>query len=175
MEAWLREPVRAHFEGQGGSVRHEVPLHGRIADLVVAREHELIAVELKLQDWQEALRQAMHYQLAAHRSYIAMPLDHAIVPLRSRSRLERQGIGLLGVHALGDIRTLIEARESARRLPFLTEHTLDTWFRAPSEAQALTLVPAQASSADVVHHAVRDALVEGVQGGRVPGVEAALD
>jgi hypothetical protein len=144
LEAWLREPVRAHFESQGGSVRHEVPLHGRIADLVVAsEEQELVAVELKLQDWQEALKQAMHYQLAAHRSYIAMPLDHAIVPLRSRSRLERQGVGLLGVHPLGEVRTLLEARPSARRLPFLTEHALDKWFRAPQEARALQIVPAQ--------------------------------
>jgi hypothetical protein len=163
LEASLREPVRAHFAGLGGRVRHEVPLHGRIADLVVARDDDLVAVELKLQDWQEAFAQAMHYQLAAHRSYIAMPLDHAIVPLRSRTRLERQGVGLLGVHPLGEVRTLLEARESARRLPFLTEHTLDLWFRAPAEHRALTLAPAEGSGANVVEQPQPHPLVEGVQ------------
>lgn len=134
-EEWLREPVRAYYQGQGFAVRHEVPLHGRVADVVAQGPEEVVAVELKLEDWREALGQAMHYQLAAHRAYIAMPLDQAIVPLRHRSRLERQGVGLLGVHPLGEVRVLVEARASARRLPFLTEHVLTTWFR-PAQATA---------------------------------------
>lgn len=116
-------------------MRLEVPLHGRIADVLGQRGEELVAVELKLEDWREALSQAMHYQLAAHRAYIAMPLNAAIVPLRNRTRLERQGVGLLGIHPLGEVRTLLEARESARRLPFLTKHTVATWF-APRQAVA---------------------------------------
>lgn len=147
LEVWLREPVRAHLAEQDRLVRDEVPVHGRVADLLAAGPEDLVAVELKLEDWQEALHQAMHYQLAAHRAYIAMPLDHAIVPLRARSRLERQGVGLLGVHPLGEVRTLVEARESSRRLPFLTDHTLDRWFRAPAEARAIRLLEQAASGA----------------------------
>lgn len=128
LEAWMREPVRAHLEAQGCRVRHEVPLHGRVADILARRGDEVLAVELKLEDWREALRQAMHDQLAAHRSYIAMPLHNAVLPLPERSRLERQGVGLLAVHPLGEVRTLLEARESRRRLPFLTQHALATWF-----------------------------------------------
>lgn len=131
LEAALREPVGQHYRREGFAVRLEVPLNGRYADVVAQRGEELVAIELKLEDWREALAQAMHYQVAAHRAYIAMPLDHAILPLRQRSRLERQGIGLLGVHPLGEVRTLVEARESARRLPFLTTHTLAQWFRGP--------------------------------------------
>jgi hypothetical protein len=130
LEAWLREPMRAHLEAGGSEVRFEVPLNGRLADVVAHRGDELVAVELKLEDWREALAQAMHYQLAAHRAYIAMPLNEAILPLRQRSRLERQGVGLLAVHPLGEVRTLVEARESARRLPFLTQHTVAAWFHS---------------------------------------------
>lgn len=132
MEAWLREPVGAHYRSQGYGVRHEVPLNGRYADLVAQQGEELVAVELKLEDWREALAQAMHYQLAAHKAYIAMPLDQAILPLRQRSRLERQGVGLLAVPPLGEVRTLLEAKESNRRLPFLTKHTLAAWFPQPA-------------------------------------------
>ena len=143
LEAWLREPVRAHFEREEWGLRDEVPLNGRYADLVAQRDGELVAVELKMEDWREALAQAMHYQVAAHRAFIAMPLNHAILPLRQRSRLERQGVGLLGVHPLGEVRVLLEARESARRLPFLTQHTLRTVFPesrpAPSVAVPLAV------------------------------------
>jgi hypothetical protein len=140
LEAWLREPVRAHYERQAFRVRHEVPVHGRIADLVAQRDGQLVAVELKLEDWREALGQAMHYQLAAHLAYIAMPLNQAVLPLRQRSRLERQGVGLLGVHPLGEVRTLVEAKGSTRRLPFLSEHVLAAWFR-PAPECALPAAP----------------------------------
>ena len=136
LEAWLREPVRAHLVREGCEVRHEVPVNGRLADLVGKRGLELVAVELKLHDWREALQQAMHYQLAAHWSYVAMPLHEAVMPLRQRSRLERQGVGLLAVAPTGEVRTLLEAKESTRRLPFLTGHLLDACF-APREAEAI--------------------------------------
>jgi len=129
--------VRAHWESQGDAVRDEVPLHGRYADLLVQHEDELIAVELKLEDWREALAQAMHYQVAAHKSYIAMPLHGAALPLRSRSRLERQGVGLLAVHPLGDVRTLVEAKGSTRRLPFFSDHIREQWFGASPPPSAV--------------------------------------
>lgn len=136
MEASLRDPVGQHYRQEGFAVRHEVNLNGRYADLVAHRAGEVVAVELKLEDWREALAQAMHYQLAAHKAYIAMPLNQAILPLRQRSRLERQGVGLLAVHALGEVRTLLEARESTRRLPFLTQHTVAHAFAAPAPGRA---------------------------------------
>jgi hypothetical protein len=144
--------VCAHWESQGYEARLEVPLHGRIADVLAARDDELVAVELKLEDWQQALGQAMHYQLAAHRAYIALPLHGAAPPLRARSRLERQGVGLLAVHPLGEVRTLVEAKESTRRLPFLTEHLRHAAFRGPPP---LAVLPAGAgiSSATAVPHA----------------------
>jgi hypothetical protein len=42
-----------------------VPILGRRADLIGTRDDALVAVELKLRDWREALRQAIAYQLAA--------------------------------------------------------------------------------------------------------------
>jgi len=113
----------------GYAVLHEVPVNGRYADLLAGRDEQLVAVELKLADWKEALAQAMHYQLAAQRSYVALPLAKTHAPLRARSRFERQGVGVLGVAPAGDVRLLLDARENERRLPFLTHGVLDGWFR----------------------------------------------
>lgn len=129
LEAWLREPIAARFRGMGYAVRHEIPLNGRYADVLAGRDEQLVAVELKLTNWKEALAQAMHYQLAAQKSYVAMPLSKAHAPMRSRSRFERQGVGVLAVAPDGDVRILIDARESDRRLPFLTQGVLESWFR----------------------------------------------
>lgn len=101
-------------------MRQEVPILGRRADLVGVRD-DVVAVELKLRDWGEALRQAIAYQLAADRVWIAMPLATASAAHRHRWELEAEGVGLLVVDDGGGVRTPVEARPSPRLLPFLRE------------------------------------------------------
>ncbi len=135
----LRAPVRAFLEDEGYTVRDEVWINGRIADLFAYRgDDEPVAVELKLTNWKKATRQAEAYQLGAVYSYIALPVIHVPRILRQAGALRSRNVGLLGV-APGtgdgfrkasedppgeepgepDVRELIEPGPSERFLPFL--------------------------------------------------------
>ncbi len=135
----LRAPVRGYLEAQGYSVRDEVWINGRIADLFAFTEEDTLAVELKLTDWRKATVQAMAYQLGALYTYIALPLIHVPKVMRQSSTLRSRNVGLLAVappegpgfqradgledHAPGQprVRELLEPGPSQRYLPFLAD------------------------------------------------------
>ncbi len=121
LEAELAAPVSAWLIEAGYRVEAEVPILGRRADLVGVRDDALVAVELKMRDWAEALRQAIAYQLAADRVWVAMPLASASAAYRSRWRFEAEGVGLLAVDDRGDVRAPVPAALSPRLLPYLRE------------------------------------------------------
>ncbi|HYY49041.1 MAG TPA: hypothetical protein VFA17_10245 [Thermoplasmata archaeon] len=125
LESDLRDPLMTWLDDSGFEVRVEVPILWRRADLVGLKEGELIAVEMKLNQWREALCQATAYQVAADRAWVAMPLEAASRAYRERWIFEAQGVGLLAVDALGRVRTPIPARPSPRLLPFLRERVLE--------------------------------------------------
>ncbi len=110
----------------GYSVDAEVPILGRRADLIGTRDDALVAVELKLRDWREALRQATAYQLAADHTWVAMPLGAASSAYRARWQFDAEGIGLLAVDDRGNVRAPIAAQPSPRLLPYLRERILAT-------------------------------------------------
>ncbi len=121
LEAELAIPVTAWLQGAGYRVEPEVAILGRRADLVGARDDALVAIELKMHDWREALRQAVAYQLAADRVWVAMPLPTASAAYRGRWRFEAERVGLLAVDDRGCVRVPIPAGLSPRLLPFLRE------------------------------------------------------
>jgi len=121
LEAQLAGPIRAWLEDAGYRVSAEVPILGRRADLVGARDDGLVAVELKLRDWGEALRQSVAYQLAADHVWVAMPLAAAGTAYRARWRFEAHGVGLLAVDDAGSVRAPIPAGPSPRLLPYLRD------------------------------------------------------
>ncbi len=98
-----------------------MPILARRADLVGARDDGLVAIELKLNDWREAFRQALAYQLAADRVFVAMPLAGASAAYRARWRFEAEHVGLLAVDDHGGVRMPIPASPSPRLLPFLRD------------------------------------------------------
>ena len=102
-----------------------MPILGRRADLVGEREDGLVAVELKMRDWREALRQATAYQLAASRVWVAMPLAGASSAYHQRWRFEAEQVGLLAVDDRDQVRVPIPAGPSPRLLPFLRERVLN--------------------------------------------------
>ncbi len=124
LEAELVAPVTAWLREGGYRVTAEVPILGRRADLVGAREDALVAVELKMRDWRGALRQAMAYQLAADRTWVAMPLSAASAAYRARWQFEAEGVGLLAVDDRGLVRNPLPAAPSPRLLPFVREGVL---------------------------------------------------
>ncbi len=120
LEAQLREPIVEWLRADGYDVRHEVAVLGRRADLVGLRDGRIVAVEMKLEDWSAALRQAIAYQLAADEAWVAMPLAAASRAYRHRWRFEAEAVGLLAVDDAGGVRTPIPARPSPRALPFVS-------------------------------------------------------
>ncbi len=121
LERDLAPPVATHFLDLGYDVAAEVEIAGRWADLVAAGSEDVVAVELKLRDWRGAVRQAMAYQLAADRAFVALPLWRAQEAFRSRHAFEREGIGLLAVDPGGGVRTVLAPGPSPRRMPPLTD------------------------------------------------------
>lgn len=75
----------------------EVPLFHRSIDMVWEDPHEsdqLVAVEFKLQDWKQALRQARDHLLGADRVYITLPaprIHEAII-----QKAQTTGVGVMG-------------------------------------------------------------------------------
>ncbi|MEK6851999.1 MAG: hypothetical protein AABY30_05630 [Candidatus Thermoplasmatota archaeon] len=120
-ESDLLPPLARHFEALGFRVFAEVAVTGRRADLVAVADDTLVAVELKLARWREAIRQAVAYQVWAPRAYVALPFPRAIRTARHRSRFEAEGIGLLAVLE-GDVRTFWPATVSRRLFPALADH-----------------------------------------------------
>ena len=114
-EKSLLKPVKRYLRDHGCMrLLPELRFFDRGIDLYgFADEGErTYAVELKITDWQKALRQAAIYQLCADFSYVAMP-----APQAARVRLEgfhSAGVGLLGVHiATNTVIEILPAKASA--------------------------------------------------------------
>jgi len=97
------------------------------SDLVGSRGTSVTAIEMKMHRWAEALRQAIAYQLAADRVWVAMPLDAACRAYRQRWTFQSEGVGLLAVDDQGRVRSPILASPSPRLLPFVREKVLERW------------------------------------------------
>lgn len=114
----MRPAVTAWLAGQGLAVREEVWIAGRFADLVGFDRERIVAVELKLDDWHEALVQAMAYQLGANATYVALPYAKALRVLPQKRGFQQRLVGLLAIHA-DRVHCLVEPGESERFLPFV--------------------------------------------------------
>src|SRR5207249_1486758 len=108
------------FAADGFRAIAEVPVDGRSADLVAISDDAMVAVELKISRWREALRQAIAYQVWAPEAYVALPFRNAHAAARHRDRFEAEGVGLLAVLE-ADVRTFVPASPSGRLFPTLSD------------------------------------------------------
>ena len=69
---------------------------------------KVTAIEVKVENWQRALSQALRNQIFAHRSFVALPVGVAARANRAPVFL-RSGIGIIGVDADGGARLLKKA------------------------------------------------------------------
>ena len=106
-ELALQDAVRFGLEREGNIVLSEFPLLGKIADFFVVGANSCTAIECKLKDTGEAVRQARVYQEAADLVYIAMPSRRR--PRGWDTQLAVMGIGLLEVREDGVIDVVVEA------------------------------------------------------------------
>ena len=106
-------PTLLQLLGRIGHVVAEVPFFGKRIDLLVASPSfaSLYAVETKLHDWRDAFKQAALNQLAAQRSYIAVPSQLAArLAEREADLFRRYDVGLV---AVGEAtRVLIQPRKN---------------------------------------------------------------
>lgn len=120
LERDLLRPVVNHLAKEGcEAVVSELPFFDRGIDVYGIKSGKApvsIAVELKLRDWQKALRQAAIYQLCSDFCYVALPQEKAVrVDLFA---FRQCGIGLLGVSNSRKIEVILQARKSIEQRPY---------------------------------------------------------
>lgn len=86
----------------------EVRLLTKRIDVVGFNRDRLIAVELKMRNWQRALVQASMYQLCADEAYVALP--QALCMRLGAQPFQQLGIGILAID--GTAKVLLPARRS---------------------------------------------------------------
>jgi hypothetical protein len=104
-EREMYSPLESFFRKKGFQTFREVPLLTRRIDLVCINRGSVVAVELKVKNWQKALQQALSYRLCANRVYLAVAKQ--FVHRVDCSMCEDFGIGVLGVD--GNVNVVLEA------------------------------------------------------------------
>jgi len=117
LEIELFPAVEQYYQREGYTVEREVPLRKRVIDIICQNDEEIIAIEVKVQNWKKALRQAIIYQLCANRTYVALCRKFS-----SRVKLDfffRYGVGLIEIDGSIDIK--IESKRNVALNPFYQE------------------------------------------------------
>lgn len=104
---------------------HEVPTadwteDGKRIDLVTTERGKIVAIELKVSKWREALHQAFRNLFISDLSYVA--IFHRHVKKLDRSLFEDCGIGLIELNGTANI--VLEARESRLVIPQKRDYLL---------------------------------------------------
>ncbi|MHA1279696.1 MAG: hypothetical protein ACTSQ8_21035 [Candidatus Helarchaeota archaeon] len=97
---------------------------GRTDVIMSDRNGYLIAFELKLEKWKQALYQAYRNSSFAHYSYVVVPLTTALRAAKQIHEFARRGIGLISVDESG-INIEIEAKCVEPLRPWLTKTAID--------------------------------------------------
>lgn len=97
-ESDLRQPVHQFLEKKGFKVLDERRLFSRKIDIVARKGGDVVAVELKLSNWRDAIEQARLNLRVSDYSYVA--LQDPLGRFDSRIFLDaiQNGIGLLSVN-----------------------------------------------------------------------------
>jgi hypothetical protein len=119
----LKGGLKSFFRSHGYRAYTEVRMINRWVDLVAVKEDEVVAVELKISDWKQALRQAVAYQLGADYTFVAMPFKHACKAYKNRYWFQKEGVGLIAIRPhRKDIRILLEPERSGRLMPMVRDN-----------------------------------------------------
>ncbi len=119
----LKAGLKSFFRSHGYRAYTEVRMINRWVDLVAVKENEIVAVELKISDWKQALRQAVAYQLGADYSFVAMPFKHACNAYKNRYWFQKEGVGLIAIRPHHkDIRVFLEPDRSTRMMPIVRDN-----------------------------------------------------
>lgn len=104
---------------------------GRTDVIAFDRQGNLLAFEMKLDKWKQALHQAYRNSSFAHYSYVVVPLRTALRAAMQEHEFLRRGVGLCSVDGTR-IRIEIDARRVEPLRPWLTESAIEYMFEAES-------------------------------------------
>jgi hypothetical protein len=119
----LREPVHRYLESLNYRWKDEVRLFSREIDVVGRKQNTILAVELKLKDWNRALQQAYLDLRVSNYSSIALPEQiWSRVDPKLFSLAASYGIGLISVD--GQAKQIMRPRASKLIQPNLRKKFL---------------------------------------------------
>ncbi|MGD2249839.1 MAG: hypothetical protein PVF58_15630 [Candidatus Methanofastidiosia archaeon] len=121
LEAELFPAVERHYRKEGYDVEKEVPMRYKVIDIVCRNDNEIIAIEVKVQNWKKALEQAIIYQLCANRTYVA--LYHKFSTRAKKIFFHRYGVGFIEVNQTIDIK--MESKRDVALNPFYQEAIIE--------------------------------------------------
>ena len=127
-EIKLQRFCNEYFRELGFVTREEFPFLFKVADLFCLNEMtgECIAVEVKIRNWQQALNQALVYQMMADYVYIAIYDKH--VRAVDCDLLISKGIGLMTVSDDGKVELILEAPASPKCSSYFLSSTVAVAF-----------------------------------------------
>ena len=99
-------------------------IEGRTDVIISDRNGFLIAFEMKLEKWKQALYQAYRNSSFAHYSYVVVPSKTALRAAKQTHEFIRRGVGLISVDESG-INIEIEAKCVEPLRPWLTKSAID--------------------------------------------------
>lgn len=97
---------------------------GRTDIIIFDEQGNLLAFEMKLTKWKQALHQAYRNSSFAHYSYIVVPSKTARLAARQEHEFLRRGVGLCSIDGTR-IRIEIDARWAEPLRPWLTESAIE--------------------------------------------------
>jgi hypothetical protein len=99
-ESELFNPVIKLFQKKTSIIVKEVPFYRKSIDIIILdkKTKQIIAIELKVNKWKKALRQAFVYQMCSNKVFVA--LWHKHVNAECINTFNKYGIGLIEVYKL---------------------------------------------------------------------------
>ena len=116
LEIELIKPIENFLKKEGYHIKREVKIGFCRADIVGFKKDKVLSVELKLNNWKKAIKQAKNYQLGSDFVYICFPQQKIHNILRKAElTLIKYGIGLLSINEkTSKVNVILKAKKSKR-------------------------------------------------------------
>jgi hypothetical protein len=114
-EKRVETQLAAYYRSQDCVVLRQAPFSRKRIDIVKKGkdDEQVVAIEIKLKDWQDGLRQARVNAIACDQSYLAIWHQHSAAALSNKKVFEDAGIGLVIIDATFVPRIEVESQGAA--------------------------------------------------------------
>jgi len=125
-ESALVKRVANYFSGKKFKVYFEIPIFSKICDVLCHDEknNKIIAIEVKMSKWGNAIRQARIYQFGADEVFIAIPEIFIHRLQNNQAICLKYGIGIISINNKVDIK--LKPIKSPFLIEKIRKQTIDT-------------------------------------------------